>query len=80
MIGVNSLYDALVGLECRKLPGKGIVSKRKVEMDNISVIALVIIIFWLVGFGVYLVVSNRQRNLEGDLNHLADMFENDGLD
>ena len=49
-------------------------------MDNISVIALVIIIFWLVGFGAYLVVSNRQRNLEGDLKHLADMFENDGMD
>jgi hypothetical protein len=49
-------------------------------MENYLLIALVIIIFWLVGFGVYLVVSRRQRNLEGDLNHLSDLLKDDGLD
>lgn len=49
-------------------------------MENFLLIASVIIVFWMVGFGVYMVVSNRQRNLEGDLNHLSKMLEDDGLE
>ena len=49
-------------------------------MENYLLIALVTIVFWLVGFAVYLVVSNRQRNLEGELNHLSSMLEDDGLE
>lgn len=49
-------------------------------MDQYLLIALVVIVFWLVGFGVYMVVSNRQRNLEGDLNHLSELLEDDGIE
>jgi len=49
-------------------------------MDQYLLIALVIILFWLVGFGVYMVVSNRQRKFEGDLNHLTEFLEDDGVE
>lgn len=49
-------------------------------MDQYLLIALVVILFWLVGFGVYLIVSNRQRDFEGDLNHLSELLEDDGVE
>ena len=47
-------------------------------MDQYLLIAIVVILFWLVIFAVYMVVSNRQRGLEGDLNQLAEVLEDDG--
>ena len=49
-------------------------------MDQYLLIAVVIILFWLVGFGVYMIVSNRQRGLEGDLNHLSEQIGDDGTE
>lgn len=49
-------------------------------MESFLLVALVIIVFWLIGFGVYMIVSNRQRNLEGDLDHLTEMLSDDGID
>lgn len=49
-------------------------------MDQYLLIAAAIILFWLVGFGVYMVVSRRQRDLEGDLNHLSDLLQDDGIE
>jgi len=49
-------------------------------MNQYLLIAVVIILFWLIGFGVYLLVSNRQKNLEGDLNNLSDLLEDDVVD
>jgi hypothetical protein len=49
-------------------------------MDQYLLIAVVVIIFWLVGFGAYMVVSNRQRDLEGDLNDLSDLLGDDGIE
>ena len=47
-------------------------------MDPYLLIAGAVILLWLIGFGIYLVISNRQRGLEGELNHLNDMLEDDG--
>ena len=49
-------------------------------MDQYLLIALVIILFWLVGFGIYMIVSNRQRGLEGELTHLSDQLADDGTE
>jgi len=49
-------------------------------MDQYLLIAVAIILFWLVGFGIYMVVSSRQRGLEGDLNHLSEVLEDDGTE
>jgi hypothetical protein len=49
-------------------------------MDQYLLIAVVIIIFWLIGFGAYMVVSNRQRNLERDLNDLSELLGDDGIE
>ena len=57
-----------------------VVEVREVLMDQYLLIAVVIILFWLVGFGVYMIVSNRQRGLEGDLNHLSEQLGDDGTE
>jgi len=49
-------------------------------MDQYLLIAAVVIIFWLVGFGAYMVVSNRQRDLEGNLNDLSELLGDDGIE
>ena len=49
-------------------------------MDQYALIAVVIALFWLVGFGMYMIVSNRQRGLEGDLTHLSEQLEDDGTE
>lgn len=46
-------------------------------MNVYLLIALAIIILLLVGYAVYLVVSNRQRDMEGDLDHLAELLKDD---
>lgn len=47
-------------------------------MNVYLLIALVVIALLLVGYGAYLVVSNRQRDMEDDLNHLAELLEDPG--
>lgn len=49
-------------------------------MNQYLPIAVIIILFWLLGYGVYLIVSNRQRKLEGDLNNLSELLEDDGIE
>jgi hypothetical protein len=49
-------------------------------MDQYLLIAVLITIFWLIGFGAYMVVSNRQRDLEGDLNDLSELLGDDGIE
>lgn len=49
-------------------------------MDQYLLIAVVIIIFWLVVFGAYMVVSNRQRDLEVDLNDISELLGDDGVE
>ena len=49
-------------------------------MDQYLLIAIVAILFWLVVFGVYMVVSSRQRGLEGDLNQFSEALEEDGTE
>jgi len=49
-------------------------------LEQYLLIALVIIVFWIVGYGLYLISSNRQRDLEGDLNHLSDLLDEDGTE
>ena len=49
-------------------------------MDQYLLIAVVVIIFWLVGFGAYMVVSKRQRDLEGGLNDLSELLGDDGIE
>jgi hypothetical protein len=46
-------------------------------MNVYLLIALVIIVLLLVGYVAYLVVSNRQRDMEADLDHLAELLEDD---
>ena len=35
-----------------------------IMMENLFLITLIVIVFWIVGFVVYIVISNRQVNLE----------------
>jgi len=53
---------------------------RVVLMNQYLLIAVVIILFWLVGFGAYIIVSNRQRSLEEELTHLSEQLEDDGTE
>lgn len=45
--------------------------------ENYLLIAVVIIVLWLVGFGAYLVSSRRQRDIETEIIKLDDMLNND---
>jgi hypothetical protein len=49
-------------------------------MNQYLLIAVMAIIFWFVGFGIYLIISNRQRALEGDLNHLSELLDEDATE
>lgn len=49
-------------------------------MNLYLLIALVVISFWLVSFGIYLVISNRQRDVEDELNNLSKRLQEDGID
>jgi len=48
-------------------------------LEQYILIALIIIVFWLIGFVAYLLTSNRQRDLEGELNEISDMLGDDGV-
>jgi hypothetical protein len=49
-------------------------------MDQYLIIALLVIILWLVGFGAYLLISNRQRDVEDELDDLDELLQNDGIE
>ncbi len=44
-------------------------------MENYLLIALVIIAFFLVGFIVYLLLSNRQLDIENEIEHVNRLLE-----
>jgi hypothetical protein len=46
-------------------------------MNVYLLIALAVIVLLLVGYGAYLVISNRQRDLEDDLKHLGQLLGDD---
>ncbi len=48
-------------------------------LEQYVLIALIIIIFWLVGFVAYLRISDRQRDLEGELNDVSELLGDDGV-
>jgi len=47
-------------------------------LEQFILIALIIIILLLVSFVVYLRISDRQRELEGELNEVSDLLDDDG--
>lgn len=47
--------------------------------EQYLLIAIVIITLWLIGFIAYLVISNRQRNLEADIQEISEMLGDDGI-
>ena len=46
-------------------------------MEQYFLIAIIIIGFWVVGFIFYLVLSNRQRDIQAEINHIDEMLEAD---
>ena len=48
-------------------------------LEQYVLIALIIIIFWLVGFVAYLRISDRQRDLEAELNDVSELLGDDGV-
>lgn len=46
-------------------------------MDQYFLLALIIISFWVVGFIIYLVLSNRQRDIETEIKHIDTLLETD---
>jgi hypothetical protein len=46
-------------------------------LEQYLLFALIIIGFWVVGFIIYLVLSNRQRDIEAEINHIDEMLEAD---
>lgn len=46
--------------------------------EQYLLIAIVIIALWLIGFIAYLIISNRQRDLESDIKEISDMLGDDG--
>ncbi len=49
-------------------------------MNQILLIALIMILFWVVGFGTYVVISNRQRGLVEDVNRVSQLLEDEGIE
>jgi uncharacterized membrane protein SpoIIM required for sporulation len=45
------------------------------DLEGYLLLSLVIIGFWVVGFIVYLVSSNRQRDIAGEINHVNAMLD-----
>ena len=50
-------------------------SLKENELEPYLLLSLVIIGFWVVGFIVYLVSSNRQRDIAGEINHVNAMLD-----
>jgi Ni,Fe-hydrogenase I cytochrome b subunit len=46
-------------------------------LEQYFLLALIIIGFWVVGFILYLVSSNRQRDIQAEINHIDEMLEAD---
>jgi hypothetical protein len=46
-------------------------------MDQYLIIALIVIGFWLLGFIVYLILSNKQRDIELEINQIDLLLEVD---
>ncbi|MFL7840454.1 MAG: hypothetical protein ACK2T4_06220 [Candidatus Promineifilaceae bacterium] len=46
-------------------------------MEQYLLLALIIIGFWVVGFIIYLILSNRQRDIESEINQIDAMLEAD---
>ena len=44
-------------------------------MEQYLLLALIIIGFWVVGFIIYLVLSNRQRDIEAEIRHINTMLD-----
>lgn len=44
-------------------------------MENYTLIALLIIGSWLIGFIVYMVISNRQVDIEGEIDQVNTMLD-----
>lgn len=49
-------------------------------MERYLLISLVIIGFWLIGFAIYLFTSNRQRDLESEIDQVDAMLNNAELE
>ncbi len=46
-------------------------------LDSYVLFALVVIAFWLVSFLIYIVISNRQRDIEGEILQVNRMLDDD---
>lgn len=44
-------------------------------MEQYFILALIIISFWVVGFIFYLVLSNRQRDIEAEIDHIDELLD-----
>lgn len=47
-------------------------------MDRYLLFALIVIAFWLVSFIVYMVISSRQRDIEGEIMQVNRLLRDDG--
>jgi hypothetical protein len=47
------------------------------KMEQYILLALIIIGFWVLGFAIYLVLSNRQRDIESEIDQIDAMLEAD---
>lgn len=46
-------------------------------MDRYLLFALIVIAIWLLSFIVYLVISNRQRDIEGEIMQVERLLRDD---
>ena len=48
--------------------------------ENLMVIVAIIVVMWLVGFGIYLNTSRKQQDLTAQINDLKAMLDAEGPD
>ena len=46
--------------------------------ENLTVIIAIVVILWLIGFGVYLYTSRQQKDLSTQINDLKEMLDAEG--
>ncbi len=44
-------------------------------LENLTIVALIVIIFWLIILGVFIVIARRQPNVQTDLKALDEQLE-----
>ena len=48
--------------------------------ENLTVIIVIVVVLWLIGFGVYFYASHQQKDLSNQISNLKEKLDSEGKD